>query len=149
MTIDSAFDIIDALAYTSWNKIPGSGDSLRFSFLEAPPADASAEDRLGFVPMNEAQRAATRAALESWAAVANLVFIEVALDGDLQFGTNNQAVDKTAGYAYFPDPAYRPSSAVYLNNQEASSLQVNAGQYGYSVLIHEIGHALGLKLPGN
>jgi serralysin len=149
MTIDSAFDIIDALAYTSWNKVPGSGDTLRFSFLAAPPSDASADDRLGFVPMNDAQRAATRAALQSWAAMADLVFVEVATGGDLQFGTNNQVADKTAGYAYFPDPAYRPSSAVYLNNQEASSLKLSAGEYGFAVLIHEIGHALGLKHPGN
>ena len=149
MTTDSAFDIIDALAYSSWNEVPGSGEILRFSFLSTPPADASAEDRLGFVPMNEAQRAATRAALAAWAAVADLLFVEVAQGGDLQFGTNNQVADKTSGYAYLPDPSYRPSTAVYLNNQQASSLSLKAGEYGFAVLLHEIGHALGLKHPGN
>ena len=137
---------IDALVYSSWNSAPGTPASLSFSFLETPPLDASSEDRDGFAPMTDGQRLAVHAALELWASVANLAFTQVGADGVLQFGTNRQ--DNSSGYAYLPDSFYA-TTQMYLNKSEPYNSVFAAGSYGPAVILHEIGHMLGLKHPGD
>lgn len=137
---------IDALVYSSWSPEPGLARALSFSFLQAPPADASAEDRDGFAPMTTAQRQAVRDALTLWSDVANLTFTEVTSSGTLQFGTNQQ--NDSSGYAYLPE-AWSTESQMYLDKDAPYNQVFTPGSYGPSVMLHEIGHLLGLKHPGN
>ncbi|MCE3262697.1 MAG: protease [Pseudoduganella sp.] len=137
---------IDALVYSSWSPQPGTARTLSFSFLQTPPSDASAEDRDGFAPMNSTQRQAVRDTLKLWSDVANLTFVETAAGGALQFGTNQQS--DSSGYAYLPE-AWSTEVQMYLDKDAPYNLTYTPGSYGPSVMLHETGHMLGLKHPGN
>jgi Ca2+-binding RTX toxin-like protein len=148
MVPDSGNPIIDAVSINkySWNTQAHTSLSLTYSFMSSVPAGANADDSLGFVAMNDVQKQGARAALALWSTVANVTFTEVASNGKMQFGTNDQG-DVSAAYAYYPYPS--KYSGVFLNNQESSNSSFGAGSYGLMTMIHEIGHSLGLKHPGN
>lgn len=57
---------------------------------------------------------------------------------DVRMGYENMTV---GGYAYYP-----PNGSLYISDTEIGTLST-AGSYGYLTLIHETGHALGLKHP--
>ena len=137
---------IDSLVYSSWASSPGKPVALSYSFMTAAPSDGSADDVNGFAPMTGFQKQAVRTALATWAAVANVKFTEVSFNGDIQLGTNDQG-SQSSGYAYLPnggDPTY-----LFTNNKDNFNTVFTPGSFGPSVLIHELGHTLGLKHPGN
>lgn len=148
MSLLTGNNSIDSLVYSSWNIVAHTPSTLTYSFLTTPPPDASADDRLGFRAMTADQRQAVSAALELWASVANVSFRQVISDGNLQFGTNNQSSSDSSAYAYLPDPAFR-SVSMYLDNTSSFNSVFTPGSYGPNVLLHEIGHMLGMKHPGD
>jgi hypothetical protein len=142
----SGINSIDSLASSSWAAKVGQSVSLTYSFMTRLPSDATNDDANGFNAMTAVQKDGVREALATWAAVANITFTEVASNGDLQMGTNNQG-NSSSGYAYLPngqDPTY-----LFTNNQDQYNFSFTAGDFGIAVLIHELGHTLGLKHPGN
>jgi hypothetical protein len=81
-----------------------------------------------------------------------VAFTEVAGDGagDINFGTNDQA--SSAGYAYMPNSSgTKDKTYLYLASNQATNgdAGVQEGGYGWTTILHEIGHTLGLKHPGN
>jgi Ca2+-binding RTX toxin-like protein len=148
MSATTGINSIDALAYSSWSLVPGTAATLTYRFLSSVPDGATADDAKGFQMMTFAQQQATRAALSAWAAVAKLDFVEVSSGGQLRFGTNDQSVDNSSGYAYLPEPGVA-SVDLYLNNRGYYNSVFAPGSFGPSVLLHEIGHTLGLKHPGD
>lgn len=147
MSLTTGNNSIDSLVYNSWNAKSGQAVSLNYSFLTSVPDDATIEDANGFAAMDAVQQQGVRKALATWAAVANITFNEVPSGGDILIGTNDQG-QYSSGYAYLPE-GRSYSVSLYTNTQDRYNYSFADGDFGMSVLIHEIGHTLGLKHPGN
>lgn len=106
-----------------------------------------------FRPFNTTQRDGARRALGLVADVAHVTFSDRGNnDGDLFFGTANFNNPGIAGRAFYPGQNFGFvdfSGDVWLNHQVASNLDQTPGSKGFHTMIHEVGHALGLKHPGN
>jgi serralysin len=146
-----------------------------YSFSARKPAYDSV-GRADFTPFGEAHKAYAREALDAWASVSGLTFIEVPekAGGQIRFamqdmtGMTNATGGPVSGFAYYPS-VYQTSE--YVNGEFVSSgwrqffgglggdvfMNVDLygatpdamapGERGYQILLHEIGHALGFKHP--
>jgi serralysin len=135
-----------------WNEASAVGTSVNvtFSFMTQAPYYASRNDSYAFAPLTEVQKSAARAALATWADVANITFTEVSdagSGGSIRFGTNYQT--NSTAYAYYPNSSNGTGGDIYLSRYSAANSSPFPGNVGFDTLVHEIGHAIGLKHPGN
>jgi hypothetical protein len=126
-----------------------SRHALTYSFLSSAPAGQAAT-MSNFQEMTDEQKAAVRRAFDYYAKIIDVSFEETdAGTGNINFGTNSQA--SSAGYATVPNTSTKDQAFLYLANNQASNSgsSLNEGLYGWETILHEIGHTLGLKHPGN
>jgi len=100
----------------------------------------------GFTAFTSAQQQAVRELFNLLQQQTGLNFTETSGDlGQLKFGVNQQA--QTRGYSFLPD-SYKGDPRAGDVWMDVETMQVlDKGQEGYYVLLHEIGHALGLQHP--
>lgn len=147
---------IDALLPSTtprWTGTIGTAATVTYSFMTAVPSyySSSATERTNFVALSEAQRAGARRALTMWSEVANLSFQEVSdsgSGGQVRFGTA-LLTSGVGAWAYYPNSSDSRGGDVWISNRYSNNLIQTDGSYGYLTMMHELGHALGLKHPGN
>jgi Ca2+-binding RTX toxin-like protein len=103
--------------------------------------------------LNSIQQQAARDALQSWSNVANIQFSEVSESsvnvGDFRFAFSSALESSTWGYSFIPDNYWASSADVWINSDLGNDTDWGTGTFNYNALMHEIGHGLGLKHPGN
>lgn len=140
-----------------WGDGIGQGVTLTFSFPTAGAAHtedygfyAGNDEWGGFSPFSADEQAGARKALAAFSAVANITFVEVAETaetvGELRFSKSTTLPAQEAAHAYYP--GYDPSAGdlwFQTNFWNTMGEANKPGSFDYSTLLHELGHALGLK----
>lgn len=157
---------VDALLYgTKWEDVMGNGTNLSFSFpwtsnktaywqnFYSSANEPYAASHFG---LNATQRGAARDTLQSWANVANIQFTEIAevgsQVGDFRFAWSSALAPDAWGWAGYPNSVWASAADIWMNPVLPTPSQTQSwspSSYNYEALIHEIGHGLGLKHPGN
>jgi hypothetical protein len=152
---DYRIDVLLEDANIRWNRGTSVGTPVEvtYSFMTVAPTYAADEYTAGFAEFTISQKTAAREIFSLLAKQLNISFREVvdfeSSYGQIRLGNSAQGSD-SAGFAFLPEAnAGDIAGDVFINNISSNRNNVTAGTYAYSTLVHEIGHALGLKHPGN
>jgi serralysin len=120
-----------------------------FAFPDVVPDYYSGAELSGWAPASDAVRAAFRAVFSDLGAVLDIDFVEVTdLEAFNVIAISQNDQPGLAGYAFFPNMSLFIGSDILISNESASpATNGTTTNFDYELVLHELGHALGLKHP--
>ena len=130
-----------------WNLTQALGTPTTVSFSFMTDSDAATGKRA----MGNLEKLVVREALSLISSFTGLSFFEVQESGQsygqIRWAVNQQS--KSKGYTWMPEASNLSGQAGDIFMDEESMLYLTPGGQGYEALLHELGHALGLRHPLN
>ena len=140
----------------SWAATPGTGATVTWGIRATGPASDASGASAPFSVLSAAQIAAAQTAVAMFDGVSGLTLTQVNPGGTtdnatLLFGGYTSATDGAGAYAYYPGSTAASSNSgdLWLNNQYVSTTSLPVGSYSFFVMLHEMGHSVGLAHPGD
>ncbi len=138
------------LGVTEGATVKWNSSALTYSFNTSAPSEYSSDASYtnNWTPLNDTEKTAARSAFTKLAEIVPVSFTETSGTGDIRF--NVVETTDSAGFAVVPSGAFGSGvdGDIFLalaNRTSESSQNYLPKDYGYLTLIHEIGHAVGIK----
>lgn len=130
-----------------------TGDTAFFEgYSGAPYSNNNEPSATQHFGLNALQKLAFEQALQTWANVANLSFSQVPDNavsaGDIRVAFSSaSSLASSWGYAIYPNSYWPNGGDIWINATQGASLNWAPSSFNFEALVHEVGHALGLKHP--
>jgi len=167
MTLSSnVYDLLESSSLVRWGASAplGSAVTVTYRFLPALPDSIPGNpDLSGFTLFSAAEQTATQSALNYISSFTNIKFVQTSdsdTNAEISFGNAALSGSGTAGITYYSyDSGGLSTADIFLQNTGSvavagsnftpgrSITSNDLGGQGWSTLLHELGHALGLKHP--